>query len=143
MSLEVPNVAGLANGRKRRNLVIPARSGEGPLAEPTTAIRRRQRDRRLHLDRRLSRLGLPDYSRTRNKPPQGRLDRGNGTEGGQGFGEVLESLARRRLGPSQEKARSTTQCFSAAVFCARCLPRSHDPLAAAAGVVRRASAAPL
>jgi glutathione S-transferase len=42
----------------------------------------------------LSRLGLPDYSRTRNKPPQGRLDRGNCTEGGQGFGEVLEILGK-------------------------------------------------
>src|SRR6516162_5615605 len=37
----------------RRIFLLAAGSGEGPLTEPTTAVRRRQRDRRRHLDRRL------------------------------------------------------------------------------------------
>ncbi len=43
------------------------------------------------------------------KPPEGKLDGGEGDEGGHGFREVLKSLARRRLRPNQEKVRSTTQ----------------------------------
>ena len=58
---------------------LAAGSGKGPLPEPTTAVRRRQRDRRRHLDRRLSRLGLLP-----NKPAEGQL------EGGRGLSEVLE-----------------------------------------------------
>jgi hypothetical protein len=69
----------------RRIFLLTAGSGKGPLPEPTTAVRRRQRDRRRHLDRRLSRLGLPP-----NKPAEGQLDSGNGNEGGRGLSEVLE-----------------------------------------------------
>ena len=82
---------------------LAAGSGKGPLPEPTTAVRRRQRDRRRHLDRRLSRLGLLP-----NKPAEGQLDSGNGNEGGRGLNEVLLEMS-CKTSVASEQVRSTTQ----------------------------------
>jgi hypothetical protein len=38
--------SGRVNGRNRRILPVPVGAGERPFSEPTTAVRRRQRDRR-------------------------------------------------------------------------------------------------
>ena len=49
-------------------------------------------------------MGLPP-----NKPPEDQLDRGNGNEGGQGFGEVLEILGEMLVASEPGKVRSTTR----------------------------------
>jgi len=72
--------------RIRRNLAVRTRSGEGRESSP-----------------------LQTFGLRPGQPPKGKLDRGDGYEGGQGLGEVLESLARRRFRPNHEKVRSTTQ----------------------------------
>lgn len=43
------------------------------------------------------------------KPPESELDRSEGDEGGQGFGEVLEILGKSPVRPNQEEVRPTTQ----------------------------------
>ena len=47
-----------------------------------------------------------------SKPPEGELDGGQGHEGGQGFGKVLEIVGETPVAselPNQEKVRSITQ----------------------------------
>jgi hypothetical protein len=79
-----------ANGGFRRILVVAARFAQGPLTKLTAGARAWQRLRA-------------------SKAPEGKLDAGEGDDGGQRFGEVSKSLARRLLRPNQEKVRSTTQ----------------------------------
>ena len=88
---------GAVGVRFRRIFLLTAGSGKGPLPEPTTAVRRQRRDRRRHLDRRLSRLGLLP-----NKPAEGQL------EGGRGLNEVLLEMS-CKTSVASEQVRSTTQ----------------------------------
>ena len=52
---------------------------------------------------------LPTLRSIPGEPPEGQLDGGEGNEGGQGFGKVLEVLGKTPVSANQEKVRSTTQ----------------------------------
>ena len=67
--------------RNRRNLVVAARSGKGPSPSdlPTFVS--------VHCQRALL------SSRRRGKSPEGKLDGGDGEEGGQGLGDACRSCA--------------------------------------------------
>jgi len=84
----------------RRILPVPVGAGERLFSEPTTAVRRRHR-------KGAPRPALIDL--LPGKPPEDKLDGGEGDEGGQGFREVLQVLAETPVGPSHEKVRSATQ----------------------------------
>jgi hypothetical protein len=81
------------NGRLRRNLIVAARSGEGPFTQLTAAVR----------------LGSSNRSRFADlhHSTEGTLDRSGGNEGGQSFREVLEILGDAGFPANQEKERST------------------------------------
>src|SRR5215831_21295468 len=79
---------GPANGRFRRNLVVAASSGQGPLTIRFADLRHRA----------FANGGLLSYGLCPGKPPEGKLDRGEGHEGGQGYGKVLEVLGDQRAG---------------------------------------------
>jgi len=77
--------------RNRRNLVVTAHYGEGPFTVPFADLAHRIANRWFFL--------VHDLCPA--KPPEGKLDGGEGHEGGLGFGRVPQNS---RFCPNQEKA---------------------------------------
>src|SRR5262249_24068130 len=84
LGLEPGSLALPPKDRFRRNLVVRAGPGEGPLTIRFADLRHRA----------FANGGLLSYGLCPGKPPEGKLDRGEGHEGGQGYGKVLEVLGR-------------------------------------------------
>ena len=99
------------DGRNRRILVIAGRSGEGPLTEPTAAARPWHREP-LAFAGHHHRVLLSNDLRP-GQPPEGKLDGGEGHEGGQGSARLSKSLATRRFPRTRRR-------------CARLGARRHD-----------------